>query len=112
MNQKTIKQEITFSGKALQTGAQCSVTCKPSPQDTGIIFKRVDLEGAPSVRLAEAVFSDSPERRSTIGASGWGVQTVEHFLAALWGLEIDNILVEVKGEELPAMDGSAIGFLE
>lgn len=111
MNQKTIKNETGFSGKALQTGTPCSVVCRPSGPDTGIIFKRVDLKGAPCVKLTDAVLSDGGARRSTIGADGWGIQTVEHFLAALWSLEIDNILVEVHGAELPAMDGSAAGFL-
>ncbi len=58
------------------------------------------------------LFSDGYRRRSAIGAPGAEIQTVEHFLAALWGLEIDNITVDVHGVELPALDGSALGFLD
>jgi UDP-3-O-acyl N-acetylglucosamine deacetylase len=112
MNKKTIEKEISFSGKTLQTGKEVRVTCKPAESEIGIVFRRVDLEGAPEVNLSGAAFSDSGERRSVIGSGMAQIQTVEHLLAALWGLEIDNILVEIDGDEPPVLDGSALGFMK
>ncbi len=112
MKQKTILSPIAFSGKALQTGSEARMRCAPALADAGITFKRVDMAGNPSVNLGDAVLSGDNLRRSTIGAGPMAVQTVEHFLAALWCLGIDNIVIEVEGEELPALDGSAAGFIE
>ncbi|MFH1878612.1 MAG: UDP-3-O-acyl-N-acetylglucosamine deacetylase [Candidatus Omnitrophota bacterium] len=110
--QKTIAKEFVFAGKALQTGRDVEVICRPGGIDTGISFKRSDLDGSPLIRLSDAVFSSGQMRRTTIGSGPFAVQTVEHFLAALWGMGIDNILVEISGEELPALGGNALGFLE
>jgi len=110
-NQKTIAKDTCFSGKAIQTGKDVEVVCKPAPADTGIVFLRADLEARPLVRIGDMVFSNEHQRRSTIGLGGAEIQTVEHLLAALWALEIDNMVIEVRGEELPALDGSAIEFL-
>jgi UDP-3-O-acyl N-acetylglucosamine deacetylase len=110
--QKTIKKEISFTGKALQTGCDVSILCKPQEADKGITFKRIDLAGKPVVELKEAIFSSNHQRRSTIGVGVMEIQTVEHFLAALWALEIDNILIELNEKELPAMDGSSLVFYE
>ncbi|MDD5633693.1 MAG: UDP-3-O-acyl-N-acetylglucosamine deacetylase [Candidatus Omnitrophica bacterium] len=109
--QTTITKEVSFSGQALQTGELVKVTCKPNEADAGIVFKRVDMAGSEPVCLKDAVFSDSHQRRSTIGEGPWAIQTVEHFLAALWGLGIDNVLVEINGMEIPALDGSAREFI-
>lgn len=111
-NQRTIGKNVRFSGKALQTGHLVNVVCKPAEPETGIVFSRTDLPGEPVLRLSDAIFSDTRQRRSTIGAGPQAVQTVEHFLAALWGLSIDNITVEIDGPELPAMDGSALEFFK
>ncbi|MFH1798159.1 MAG: UDP-3-O-acyl-N-acetylglucosamine deacetylase [Candidatus Omnitrophota bacterium] len=114
LSQKTIENEIFFSGRGLQTGSIVKAVCKPQGAGSGITFKRVDIKGAPCLCLGDALFPEtrSPQRRTTIGAEDVGVQTVEHFLAALWALQIDNILVEMDGGELPALDGSAEGFLK
>ncbi|MFQ5953108.1 MAG: UDP-3-O-acyl-N-acetylglucosamine deacetylase [Candidatus Omnitrophota bacterium] len=112
MNKKTIEKEVSFSGKALQTGEEVRVTCKPAGPDAGITFRRVDLENKPEMQLKGAGFIDVGHRRSVIGSDSATVQTVEHFLAALWGLEIDNILIEIEGAELPALDGSAMAFVK
>ncbi len=112
MEQNTIKKEVRFRGKALQTGRVVNAVCTPAGPDTGIVFKRTDLSDEPAACLSDAVFSSGHARRSTIGAGAASVQTVEHFLAALWALEIDNMLVEIDGAELPALDGSAMGFYE
>jgi len=110
--QRTLEKEVSFSGKALQTGDMVKVTCRPQEENEGIVFKRVDLKGVPVLRLGSSALSDEYTRRSTISNGKSEVQTVEHFLAALWALGIDNILVEIDGEELPAMDGSARDFLK
>jgi len=112
MKKKTIKNEAIFSGCGLQTGIKVQVTCKPAEADTGIVFRRIDLKNAPAVSINDAIFSRSYGRRSTISQGKVEVQTIEHFLAALWALEIDDITVEINGPELPALDGSAIGFIE
>ncbi|MBU0570426.1 MAG: UDP-3-O-acyl-N-acetylglucosamine deacetylase [Candidatus Omnitrophica bacterium] len=110
-NQKTIGKEIRFRGRSLQGGKNIEVACKPSRVGSGIVFLRNDLPYEAPIRVGDLVITDGPARRSTIVFNGASIQTVEHFLAALWGLEIDNIVVEVRGAELPALDGSAAGFL-
>jgi len=109
--QKTIKNEVSFSGKALQTGEEVSVKCRPAAPAEGIVFIRTDLAGRPAIRVSGAANPSPGQRRSTVGDGIVEVQTVEHFLAALWALEIDNVIVEINGAELPALDGSAIEFL-
>ncbi|MBL7072187.1 MAG: UDP-3-O-[3-hydroxymyristoyl] N-acetylglucosamine deacetylase [Candidatus Omnitrophica bacterium] len=111
MKKKTIEKEISFEGKALQTGRETRVVCKPNDAGSGIIFKRTDLETRPVFPLSEAMFS-SGQRRTVLSSSAGEVQTVEHFLAALWALEIDSLIVELDGAELPAAGGSSIEFLE
>jgi len=112
VKQKTIGEKISFSGKALQTGKSVEVVCKPADPDTGIIFSRTDLAGEPSLRLGKQNFENIHKRRSTIKEGKAEVQTVEHLLAALWGLEIDNIIIEINGLEVPALDGSAKEFID
>jgi len=110
--QKTILNEITFSGKALQTGVRSRVTCRPACENTGIVFIRRDIENSEEIRLKDGAHSPYRVRRNSVGYGRAQVQTVEHFLAALWALEIDNMYVNISAGELPAMDGSAKEFLE
>jgi len=110
--QKTIGKKTCFSGMALQTGQTVNMVCLPAEPDSGIVFKRTDISGNPILVLSGAEVSAGGERRSTIGSGQRQLHTVEHFLAALWGLGVDNILVEIDAMELPAMDGSAMGFLK
>lgn len=111
MKQRTIKKEVIFSGKALQTGKHVDVICAPAGAGQGITFTRTDIKERPSINLAEMMLSPGQKRRSTIGMGKVQVQTVEHFLAAVWSLGIDNLDVEISAPELPAMDGSSLGFL-
>ena len=108
--QATINEKVEFSGKALQTGEVVSAVCSPAAPGAGVIFKRVDLPGTPELPLRKAVLSDAHDRRTTVVVGPAAVQTVEHLLAALWAMSIDNMLIEVDGPELPAMDGSALEF--
>jgi len=113
MNKKTIKKEVSFDGKALQTGEEVCLRCKPAGISDGIIFKRTDIETSQVIALKDALFSSGDRRSMLSFASGLGrVQTVEHFLAALWTLEIDNIIIELNGSELPALDGSSLEFIK
>jgi UDP-3-O-acyl N-acetylglucosamine deacetylase len=108
--QKTIKEEVRFSGRSLQSGRKAGMVCRPARSGTGIIFRRADLPGIPEIRLSDAPFSSGTGRRSAIGLGKVQVQTIEHFMASLWALGIDDLEVEIRGAELPAMDGSAMGF--
>ena len=110
--QKTIGREFFLEGKGLQTGRPVRVFFYPEGENRGITLMRRDLEGRPSVRLGWSVDFDA-DRRSKINlGKGECIETTEHFLAALWGLEIDNIRIELDSSEPPALDGSAKLFLE
>jgi len=103
--QRTLKQEVSFEGIGLHTGRYSKVYLKPAPRDTGIIFIRTDKELAikPSIgSVTDTAFS------TTLGYNGIKIRTVEHILAALAGLGIDNLIVEVNGPEIPILDGSSM----
>ena len=107
--QQTIKNSVSFSGIALHTGARASLTIKPAPENTGIIFRRIDLAGAPEVKAIATNVVDV--RRETTLASGEGkVYTVEHVMAPLHALNIDNAIIEMDGMEPPISDGSALEY--
>ena len=109
--QKTIKEPVTLTGVGLHTGKETHLTFRPAPVDHGFKFQRVDLEGKPIVRVdVDNVIDVS--RGTTISENGASVATIEHTLAALVGMEIDNVLMELDGPELPIMDGSSKLFVE
>lgn len=109
--QKTISKAVSVNGSGLHTGQEGSLTFFPAPENHGIKFKRVDLEGQPVIE-ANIDFVISTERGTTIGNNGAKVYTIEHVLAALVGLGIDNVLIELDMEEIPIKDGSAKHFVE
>ena len=110
-NQATVASESTVSGVGLHTGTMSKVTFRPASINTGVIFRRIDLEGAPEVpALIEYVQDIS--RGTTIGVKEVKVHTVEHVLAAIAGLRIDNVYVDIDGIEPPVCDGSAMEFLK
>ena len=110
-NQKTIKKPITVKGVGLHTGETVVLTFLPAPVNHGRKFRRVDLEGKPEIdALVENVIDT--DRGTTIAQNGGRVQTVEHVLAAVTGLGIDNVMIEVDNAETPIMDGSARYFVE
>lgn len=111
VKQRTIKADITVSGVGLHTGKSVNMRFKAAPENHGYKFKRVDIEGTPVVDADVDNVTDT-SRGTTISQNGASVSTVEHVLAALVGLEIDNILIELDGPEVPIMDGSAIQFIE
>lgn len=111
VKQTTIKAPVTVSGVGLHTGKQVTMTFKPAPENHGYKFQRVDLPGAPVIDADVDNVTDT-SRGTTITQNGASVSTIEHTLAALAGLEIDNVLIELDGPETPIMDGSSIQFIE
>lgn len=110
-NQKTLKGEFSISGVGLHTGLAINATFKPAPAGTGIKFKRVDIEGENEIdALAENVVETS---RGTVIAKGdIKVSTIEHSMAALYAMGVDNCLIEVSGAEMPILDGSAAPYVK
>jgi UDP-3-O-[3-hydroxymyristoyl] N-acetylglucosamine deacetylase / 3-hydroxyacyl-[acyl-carrier-protein] dehydratase len=111
VKQRTLNSEITISGVGLHTGKPATLVFKPAPVNHGYKFKRVDLEGHPIVDADVDNVTDT-SRGTTISQNGASVSTVEHLLASLVGMEIDNVLIEIDGPEVPIMDGSALVYVE
>ncbi len=109
--QRTIKRDISIEGIGLHTGNTTSLTFKPAPADHGVLFVRADLPGKPSV-IADIDHVVDISRGTTLANGDARVHTVEHVLAALAGLQIDNIIVELDSNEPPVGDGSAMPFVE
>ena len=108
--QKTIKEQISISGIGLHTGCTTTLTFKPAPENSGIVFRRTDMEKPVDIP-ATIDYVHSISRGTILGNNGVKVHTVEHVLAAVSGLNIDNIIIELDAEEPPVMDGSAIDFV-
>lgn len=111
VQQRTIKKAVTMSGVGLHTGTECTMTFKPAPEDFGIRFRRVDLGGKPEIP-ADVDHVIDVSRGTTIGVGEAKVHTVEHVLAAIAGLQIDNILIDLEGIEPPIGDGSAKPYVD
>lgn len=111
MKQKTIAKAASFNGIGLHTGNLTTVTFKPAPADSGIVFCRVDLEEKPVVpALLNNVVDVS--RGTTIGIGDVKIHTIEHAMACFAGLGIDNIIVEVDADEIPNGDGSSLPVMD
>ena len=110
LRQRTLQREVTAAGIGLHSGELIWITIKPSEVNTGVTFRRKDLSPIKDVRVSVAKVV-STNLASTIDEDGVSVSTVEHLMAALSGLGIDNVLVEVTGSEIPIMDGSASSFV-
>ena len=108
--QKTLERTTELSGVGLHTGATVRMRVMPAPVNTGVVFRRVDLAGEPSV-AATVENVVATDRGTTLGQGEVRVHTVEHLLAALFSAEIDNAIVELDGPEPPAADGSASEFV-
>jgi len=109
--QRTISDTVSFVGKGLHTGVETTITFKPAPENTGYVFIRIDIENQPQIK-ALAEFVTDTSRGTTIEANGASVSTVEHALAAVYGLEIDNVFIELNGPEVPILKGNSIDFVE
>ncbi|MFQ5442853.1 MAG: UDP-3-O-acyl-N-acetylglucosamine deacetylase [Thermodesulfobacteriota bacterium] len=111
MLQKTIKKTIEFAGVGLHTGSNVKVRVVPAGADSGITFIRKDILGSEPIKAVGANVVDT-NYATTLGLSGVTVSTVEHILAAFYGLGVDNATIEVEGLEIPVLDGSAEKFIE
>lgn len=109
--QRTIAKEVSLSGIGLHTGSLTTMTFKPAPPDSGIVFYRVDLPNKPAIQ-ADIDHVVDVSRGTTIGLNGAKVHTVEHVMASIFGLGIDNIAVELDGPEIPNGDGSSQPFMQ
>lgn len=111
MKQHTLSKEVTLQGKGLHTGKDVTLTLKPAPVNTGFVFVRVDLEGSPIIE-ADATYVTNTERGTVLEKKGVRIQTCEHILASLVGMNLDNVIIELNASEPPIMDGSAKFFVE
>ncbi|MCB0485446.1 MAG: bifunctional UDP-3-O-[3-hydroxymyristoyl] N-acetylglucosamine deacetylase/3-hydroxyacyl-ACP dehydratase [Flavobacteriaceae bacterium] len=109
--QKTIKNEVSLSGVGLHTGNQVNIRFRPAPENYGITFTRTDLEGHPLIE-ARADYVVDTKRGTNLEKNGVIINTSEHVLAAIIGLGIDNICIELNAPEPPIMDGSSKYFIE
>ncbi len=109
--QTTIKKSFTMSGVGLHTGQQVNLTFNPAPENHGYVFQRIDLDNHPTIKADCDLVVDT-SRGTTLEQNGARISTVEHVLAALAGLEIDNVLMQIDGPEMPIMDGSSIEFVK
>lgn len=109
--QKTIAKEISLTGVGLHTGENVTLKFLPAAENHGYAFKRVDIEGEPIIE-ADANYVINTQRGTNLEKNGVKIQTSEHVLAALVGLQIDNVLIEINAPEPPIMDGSSKFFVE
>ncbi|MEZ4779415.1 MAG: bifunctional UDP-3-O-[3-hydroxymyristoyl] N-acetylglucosamine deacetylase/3-hydroxyacyl-ACP dehydratase [Flavobacteriaceae bacterium] len=109
--QRTINKEISLTGVGLHTGKEVTITFKPAAQNYGYAFVRVDLEGHPVIE-ADANYVVNTQRGTNLEKLGVKIQTSEHVLAALVGMEVDNCIIELNASEPPIMDGSSKYFVE
>jgi UDP-3-O-[3-hydroxymyristoyl] N-acetylglucosamine deacetylase/3-hydroxyacyl-[acyl-carrier-protein] dehydratase len=111
IKQKTIQQEVSLTGVGLHTGKNVTLTFKPSAVNSGFAFRRIDLEGNPLIE-ADANYVTNTQRGTCLEKNGVTIQTSEHVLAALVGMDIDNAIIELNASEPPIMDGSSKFFVE
>ncbi|MEL7270730.1 MAG: bifunctional UDP-3-O-[3-hydroxymyristoyl] N-acetylglucosamine deacetylase/3-hydroxyacyl-ACP dehydratase [Bacteroidota bacterium] len=109
--QRTINQKVTLKGVGLHTGENVTMSFLPAKENHGFAFKRVDLEGEPIIE-ANAAYVVNTQRGTNLEKNGVKIQTSEHVLAALTGLDIDNVLIELDAPEPPIMDGSSKFFVQ
>ena len=112
LNQKTIKKPVTFSGIGLHSGKPSKICIKPSSPDTGIVFKRIDQKDNNLIYPNFMNVSNTALNTTISNNNGVKVSTIEHLMGALFGIGIDNALIEIDNEEVPILDGSAKVFIE
>ena len=110
LKQRTLKKQVSATGVGLHNGEKVTLTLKPAAIDSGIVFVRADLPGAPSIMATPDAVRDT-RMCSALEHNGARVATVEHLMSALAGLGVDNIIVEVTASEIPIMDGSSGPFI-
>ena len=109
--QRTLKRSVTISGVGLHLGKNASVTLNPAPENHWFKFKRTDIPSQPIIDADVDLVVDTA-RGTTLGLNGVTISTVEHLLASLIGMELDNVLIEINGPEVPILDGSSEPFIK
>lgn len=110
MNQRTIANPITARGVGLHTGHEAHMTLRPAPADTGIVFRRTDLDPVVEMPVSPELVGETT-LCTTIVRDGAKIATIEHLMSALAGLGIDNLYIDIDADEVPIMDGSASHFI-
>jgi UDP-3-O-[3-hydroxymyristoyl] N-acetylglucosamine deacetylase len=110
LKQRTVQQLVRTTGVGLHSGTKVELTLRPAAPDTGIVFRRVDLDPVVELRASAGVVGDT-RMASVLVHDGARVSTVEHLMSACAGLGIDNLVIDVSAEEIPIMDGSAASFV-
>lgn len=111
MKQTTLKETVTIKGIGLHSGTDSELILKPAPINTGVVFVRSDIENSPQIKGIYSNVADT-KNCTCLGKNGVTVSTIEHLMAALYILEIDNVIIECSNQELPILDGSANVFLQ
>lgn len=111
IKQKTIANQVSLTGVGLHTGKNVTITFKPASTNNGFTFKRIDLEGCPVIE-ADSTYVTTTQRGTCLEKNGVSIQTSEHVLAALVGMDLDNVVIELDASEPPIMDGSSKYFVE
>ncbi len=112
LNQKTIKNSVSFSGIGLHSGKMVRMEIKPSSPNSGIVFKRIDLKNNNIIHPSFLNVTNTSLNTTISNEFGVKISTIEHLMGALFGLGIDNALIEIDNEEVPILDGSAKNFIE
>ena len=111
LKQQTLKKEVSFNGQGLHTGLPAEIIICPAPANHGLKFQRIDLPNQPIIdAIADNV--TATERGTTLESGGVKISTIEHLMATLFGLQIDNALIKVNASEIPILDGSARFYTE
>ena len=111
MNQRTVASQFEIKGKGLHSGRPVTMVVEEAPENSGILFQRCDLPDAPPLKVGINTVVDV-QRCTALGNESFRIGTVEHFLAAAYGLGIDNLRVRIDSDEMPALDGSSKVFCE
>ena len=107
----TLQNKVTAKGIGLFTGVEVEISLLPAPEGSGIVFQRVDLEGSPQFQVNLALVQGTP-RCTIVGNEIFSVQTIEHLMATLAAYQIDNVLIQLSGPEVPIFDGSSLVFMQ
>ncbi len=111
VKQRTIGKKVSLTGVGLHTGKEVTITFKPAPENHGFSFVRIDLEGSPIIE-ADVIYVVNTQRGTNLEKQGVSINTCEHVLASLVGMQVDNCIIELNASEPPIMDGSSKSFVE
>jgi len=111
IKQRTIKEQVSAIGVGLHKGEKVQITLRPAPANTGIVFRRVDLEPVVDIHATPEAVGETTLCTCLVNEQGVQISTVEHLLSAVAGLGIDNLIIDVDSPEIPIMDGSALPFV-